>query len=129
MRCLDTDALVDYLHGVEAVGEFVRAHDGEPLFAPTVALYEVFVGAVRLRGDAGLEDVQADLDWVEPISLSTRGAAEAARIDAELHERGEPIGALDTLIAGVVRDAGGTVVTNDEHFDRVDGLDVERYDE
>lgn len=127
MYCLDTSALVDYLEGVEAVGTFVRAHEREPLFAPTIALHEVFVGAARLRGTAGVAAARDDLDWVEPIALSAAGAAEAALVDAELHDRGEPIGALDTLIAGVVRDAGGTVVTADDHFDRVADLDVEHY--
>lgn len=49
-------------------------------------------------------------------------------MDAELHGTGEPIGAIDTLIAGVVRAAGGTIVTREAHFERVGGLDVVRYD-
>jgi len=34
---------------------------------------------------------------------------------------------MDALIAGVVREAGGTLVTRDSHFDRVAGLDVTTY--
>lgn len=129
MHCLDASALVDYLEGTESIGRFVGAHGREPLFSPTVALFETFVGATRTRGEAGLESVMADLEWIEPIDTTVSGAAEGARIDRELHEAGEPIGALDTLIAGIVRDAGGTVVTADAHFERVEGLDVVRYDE
>ncbi|WP_207591695.1 PIN domain-containing protein [Halomontanus rarus] len=125
MNCLDTNVLIDYLEGDEDVGEFVQAHEREPMFAPTAALYETFIGAVRTRGEEGLERARSDLDWVEPLEVTVDGVAEAARIDGELHDAGEPIGALDTLIAGVVRDAGGTVVTRDDHFERVDGLDVE----
>ena len=125
MNCLDTSVLIDYLEGEASVGEFVESHDREPLFAPTPALQEVFIGAVRARGDDGLERVRSDLDWVEPIDLTIDTAAEAARIDGELHAAGEPIGPLDTLIAGVVRHANGTIVTRDNHFTRVDGLDVE----
>lgn len=129
MLCLDANALIDYLHGEEGIGKFVTDHETEPLFAPTIALHETFIGAVRARGEAGLEDVQDDLGWVEPIQVTVDGAAEAARIDAELHAGGEPIGALDTLIAGVVRDVDGTVVTRDDHFERVADLDVVRYDQ
>lgn len=128
MHCLDASALVDYLHGVDDVGVFIEEHGAEPLFAPTVALHETFVAAVRTRGAQGLEQAQEDLDWIEPMPLSVDGAAEAARVDAELHAAGRPIGALDTLIAGVIRAAGGTVVTRDPHFDRVEGLDVIQYD-
>ena len=48
-------------------------------------------------------------------------------VDAELHDSGTPIGALDTLVAGIVREAGATLVTADDHFERVNGLDVHRY--
>ena len=125
MNCLDTNVLIDYLEGVDEVGDYIREHEREPLFAPTVALHETFIGAVRLHGEDGLERARADLDWVEPIDLTVDGAAEAAKIDRELHEDGTPIGALDTLIAGVVRSEGGTIVTRDDHFERVDGLDVD----
>lgn len=129
MLRLDANALVDYLHGVPAIGDFVQRHDREVPFAPTVALQETFVGAARTRGEPGVAAVREDLDWLEPIPLTVDGAAEAARIDAELHGAGEPLGALDTLIAGTVREAGGAVVTHDDHFERVDDLDVVRYDE
>jgi predicted nucleic acid-binding protein len=126
MHCLDTSALVDYLEGVATIGEFLEANR-QPYFAPSVALHEVFVGAARLRGDEGVAAVLSDLDWIEPLPLTVDGAAEAARIDAELHGSGTPIGAMDTLIAGVVREAGATLVTADAHFGRVDGVDVIDY--
>lgn len=129
MHCLDASALVDYLEGDDSIGEFVVEHERDPIFSPSVALFETFVGAVRTRGEGGLEAARADLDWIEPVDLTVGNAAEAARVDRELHDAGEPIGALDTLIAGVIRDAGGTVVTSDADFERVDGLDVLRYDE
>ena len=127
MNCLDTNALIDYLDGAEAIGEFVQTHADQPLFAPTIALYEVFVGAARLRGEGGVTKAREDLDWVEPLPLTADGAAEAALIDAELHANGTPIGGMDTLIAGTIRDGGGTVVTADDHFQRVSNLDVELY--
>ena len=126
MNCLDTTVVIDYLEGEPYVGEFLESNDNIPLFVPIPALHETFIGAVRVRGDEGLERVRSDLDWLEPIALTIDGVAEAAKIDAELHRSGEPIGPLETLIAGVVREAGGTVVTCDDHFERVDGLDVNR---
>lgn len=128
MNCLDTSAIVDYLEGEEAIGQYLREREDEPFFAPTVVLQEVFVGAARLEGADGIRRVREDIGWIESIPLTTEGAAEAAIIDAELHEAGHPIGAMDTTIAGVVREVGGTVVTNDEHFERVPDLDVERYE-
>ena len=127
MNCLDTNALIDYLDGDEAIGSFLEEHDTVPYFAPAIVLHEVFVGAARRDGRAGVERVQEDLDWVEPLSLSIDAAAEAALIKAELLDQGTRIGAMDTLIAGAVRDVGGTLVTADSHFTEVTDLDIELY--
>ena len=127
MNCLDTNALIDYLHGEESIATFLQENEQRPLFAPTVALHEVFVGGARLRGEEGVEDASEDLDWVEPLELSVDGAAEAALISAELRDAGEAIGPMDTLIAGIVRNTGATIVTADDHFERIDGLDVRHY--
>ncbi|ESS05516.1 MAG: putative nucleic acid-binding protein, contains PIN domain protein [uncultured archaeon A07HB70] len=127
MNCLDTSALVDYLHGEESIATFLQENEQRPLFAPTVALHEVFVGGARLRGEGGIEDTREDLEWVEPLELSADSAAEAALIGAELHDAGADIGPMDVLIAGTVRNAGGTIVTADDHFERVDGLDLHQY--
>ena len=128
MHCLDTSALVDYLEGEESIGAFLTSNQ-QPFFASTVSLHEVFVGAVRLRGEDSLTDVRDDLDWVQPLELTVAGAAEAAIIDAELRDAGTPIGAMDTLIAGVARETGADLVTADSHFERVDGLTVVNYRE
>ncbi len=124
MNCVETNVLIDYLEGRSYVGEFLESSDHTPLFVPTPALHETFIGTVRTRGDGGLEKVRSDLDWLEPLELTVDGGAEAAKIDGELQRAGEPIGPLDTLIAGVVREAGGTLVTCDDHFERVNALDV-----
>jgi predicted nucleic acid-binding protein len=126
MHCLDTSALVDYLEGEASIGAFLTTNQ-QPFFAPTVSLHEVFVGAARLRGTDGVADARSDLSWVRPLPLTADGAAEAALVDAELHATGAPIGAMDTLIAGVVREAGATLVAADAHFEGVDGLDVVDY--
>jgi predicted nucleic acid-binding protein len=126
MHCLDTNALIDYLEGEEDIGAFLTSHQ-EPFFASTVSLYEVFVGAARLREVDGVEDVHDDLDWVQPLPLTVTGAGEAALIDAELQDAGTPIGAMDTLIAGIVREAGATLVTADGDFEQVADITVVNY--
>lgn len=127
MNCLDANAVIDYLHGDDAIGEYLSEHNHLPQFAPTVVLHEVFAGAARIRGREGVKETREDLDWLQPLELSADGAAEAALVRAELQAAGTPIGSLDTLIAGMVRDCGGTLVTADDHFDRIDGIDIHYY--
>jgi len=127
MNCLDTNALIDYLHGNEEIGAFLDDHAQLPIFAPTIVLHEVFVGAARVRGREGVGAVREDLDWLEPLKLTVDAAAEAAVINTELSESGTPIGTVDTLIAGIVRECGARLVTADSDFDAVDGLSVHYY--
>ena len=93
---LDTTALIDYLHGDEAIAEYLEHNEPLPLFVPTVALHEVFASAGRLRGRDGVEEARDDLDWVKPLELSADGAAEAALVRAELQESENKIGSMDT---------------------------------
>jgi len=124
---LDANAVIDYLHGNDGIGDYLDEYGHLPQFAPTVVLHEVFAGAARLRGREGVEATRQDLDWLEPLELSADGAAEAALVRSELQADGAPIGPMDTLIAGMVREAGGTLITADDHFDRVAELDVQYY--
>jgi len=53
-------------------------------------------------------------------------AGEAAKIRVELEADGNPIGPVDTLIAGTARRNGYTIITdNVGEFSRVKGLNVE----
>jgi tRNA(fMet)-specific endonuclease VapC len=127
MKCLDTSFLVDYLDGHASAKEFLDAHAETPLFAPTLSLFEVYRGAARSGGrDAAAEAVTA-LDWVEPLPLDAASAREAALIEDELRSSGSPINLGDVLIAGIVRNAGGSVVTSDADFTSVPDLDVVQY--
>lgn len=127
MLCFDSDFLVDYLDGVPATREFLDDHETEAFYVPTVVLFEIYRG--ELDPDrVGLSTLRTALDWADPLPFTERAAGEAATIEVDLKRRGEDIGARDTMIAGVVRDAGGTVVTrNTRHFDRVPDLDVTSY--
>ena len=127
MKCLETSFLIDYLDGHEAAGAYLEDHPNTPFFAPALSLYEVYRGAARSGGREAVERVEDSLDWVEPLGLVRSGAREAALVEAELLDAGSPINLGDVLISGVVRDAGGTVVTNDGDFESVPNLDVEQY--
>lgn len=127
MIAFDTSFLLDYLDGVDATAEFLRAHEGQPLFAPSLALFEVYRGAARSGGREAIERVATGLDWVEPLPLDEPAVREAAVVEAELLDAGERINLGDTLIAGVCRHNGARIVTRDDHYERVEGLDVETY--
>ena len=127
MIALDTCLLLDYLDGVDAAGEFVDEHQAQPLFAPSLSLFEVYRGAARATGRDGVERVTTALEWVEVLPLDEDASREAALIEAELLDAGERVNLGDTLIAGICRHNGAQIVTRDDHFERIDGLETISY--
>ena len=128
MFCADLSFLVDYLNGEEVVEAWLVAPEQQPIHAPTVSLLEVYRGVLRANMSGGLDGAVDGLDWTEPIEFTDAAAQETAKIEHELRATGERIGFADRQIGGVAREAGATLVTRDDHFERIDGLDVERYD-
>lgn len=131
MHCTDSSFLIDYLNPRtsehEAAVAYLDEHRQRPFFAPTFVLYELYRYAASRGGREEVQALAADLDWIEPVPMTESAAREAAIIEAELAENGEPINRGDIVIAGIVRDVGGRLVTRDADFEKVPGLLIERY--
>jgi tRNA(fMet)-specific endonuclease VapC len=126
MICLESSFLIDWFRGQDYTHEFFESRDGdEHVLVPTPVLHELLRGALRTDSyPTRPADIYAELDYAEFRPLTVGAAETAAEIRVTLTDRGERIGAFDTLIAGTARDAGATLVTTDEHYQRVDDLDV-----
>lgn len=131
MYCPDTSFLLDYLdedrQAATDAKAFLEANADAEYAIPAVAYFEVLRGGARLRGPDGVADLEAQLNWADRLALTPESAREAALVDAELADAGAEINLGDALIAGSVRETGGTVLTRDDHFERVEGLAVETY--
>jgi tRNA(fMet)-specific endonuclease VapC len=127
MMCLDTSVLSDYLRSDAAhhdeAASVIEGYEGT-WYAPTPVLWEALRYGAQTQRQDGVRKTAAALDWLEPMPLTPDAAREAALVEAELLDQGTPINALDTLIAGIVREAGATLVTRDADFKRVKGMEV-----
>lgn len=126
MKLLDTSYLVDYEKGVDSAKSYFETNEDEAMAASTVSMFELAFGVVW-DSNGSLSALQESLVWVDFLELSVADAIEAAQIQSELQASGDrtPIG--DLLVAGVARSRGATVVADDDHFERIDGLDVESH--
>lgn len=129
MKFADTTFLVDYL--TES-----KADDGGPIAAyldsvdtlhtPSLCLYEVCRGAVHTESTTA-DEIAEMCGWFRFVPFVETTAIEAAHIEQELHDAGQMINRFDILIAATVREADGTLVTNDADFQHIPGLAVETY--
>lgn len=124
MKLLETSYLVDYERGREDARTYFEAHEHETLAASTVSMFELAFGVVW-DADGDLGELRDSLRWVDFLEFSVPDALAAAGIQAELQADGDRLPIGDLMIAGVARNRAATLVTSDEHFERIDGLSVQ----
>lgn len=126
---LDSTFLYDLVREASAAVEKLDAliEERTDVAVSTLTVFEVGIG---LRGDAEQyrERYQETLEGISTLPFGVREARNAVRIQHQLLDRGERIGAIDVLIAGTARSHGTSVLTrNVDEFERVGGLTVETY--
>jgi tRNA(fMet)-specific endonuclease VapC len=126
MFVLDTNTLIYHFRGHERITREIECLETDRLLLSVVVLYELQVGLEKavypLRRVAQLQEVLSRMTLVE---FDTAAARSAAQIRAYLESQGTPIGAIDTLIAGVALSLDATLVThNTREFSRVPNLNI-----
>lgn len=128
---LDTSFLVDLMrnkhNAVAQMQKLVASSESIAITAPTV--FELCAG-IELSGlpDCERDKVSAVLSDQIVFSLDSLSARNAGELHGKLMKRGESIGAVDCMVAGIALKHGEAILTRDvKHFLRVAGLKVETY--
>lgn len=126
----DTGILIDILRGRrpdfrERLRLSLAAET--PLHLCTFAFHELLYGAeISARPDLQRERAIEVCRFFKTADWTVDDALATAQLRAELKARGEPIGAIDALIAGQALARGWTLVTsNAREFARVGSLKVD----
>ena len=118
--CLDTSAYSNFRRGNEEVATLLDS--AELVGVSTIALGELRTGFVlgdrRKRNEAEL-DAFLDNPAVEVLQVDPETSRHYAEIVAELRRAGTPLPTNDIWIAAVASRNGTTVLTCDDHFERV----------
>lgn len=101
---------------------------GTPVAVSSLTVFEVGVG-LQGAAEQHREQFRAAVDELEEHPLGPAEARRALDVQRTLYDRGEPIGAVDVLIAATAAEReDATVLTrNVDEFERVDGIAVETY--
>lgn len=120
------DLLREHPDAVGCLDELIQSR--RPVAISALTVFEVGIG---LRGDAEQhrEQFRRTVDELEGIPLGPEQARRAMEIQRNLYDRGDPIGAVDVLIAGsaATREDAAVLTRNVDEFERVDGVEVETY--
>ncbi|MGN6254783.1 MAG: type II toxin-antitoxin system VapC family toxin [Solirubrobacterales bacterium] len=118
--CLDTSAYSNFRRGHEELVALIDRADW--IGVPTVTMGELqtgfLLGARRDRNESELEEFLAN-PVVEVLPVDAEASRHYAEIVADLRRAGTPLPTNDIWIAATAARHGATVLTCDEHFERI----------
>lgn len=118
----DTNAVSDFLDGISAVTEKVKASRFHGL--PVVVVGEYLYGLKSSREQAVREPRFVDFTRTcRLLSVTSKTAVHYADIRHRLRRAGTPIPENDISIAALAVEHGQKVLSNDRHFDLVEGIE------
>ncbi len=119
---LDTNALSAWAEGLAAVQAPLRS--ARRLVVPSIVLGEYYFGIRQSRRRRGYEDWLSRSLPLAEVALVTHATADVyAEVRLELKRAGNPIPTNDVWIASLARQYALPLLSNDTHFDRVDGVE------
>lgn len=128
---LDTNVCIRLLNDQHPmILQHLRQHSPAHIALCSVVKAELLYGARRSqRVEANLRRLQIFFAPLQSLVFDDHCAEHYGHIQADLLNRGQPIGANDTLIAAIARAHNATLVThNTREFSRVTGLHLEDWE-
>jgi len=124
---LDTDVLIDELHGDAAMDRWFSIHASDALAISVISAAELYHGAYRASVPARhITTVRRLLSRLVVLGISDGIAEIFGREKANLQSRGQVIADFDLLIASTALHFNLTLVTrNVRHYQRVTSLRIE----
>lgn len=128
MLALDANTISYFFRGDPLVVQRMCATAPAQLAVPSVVVYELRYGLLRLPDAAARPRLDALAKFLQPLRVldfDEPGAQAAAALRARLESQGTPIGPHDLLIAATALRHGASLVTrNVREFSRVSGLEI-----
>ncbi len=127
--CLDTDILIEYFRGNEAIKSRIENLGEDNTIGITwLSVYEFFKGIFV----SGKFEEEKFLQGLVETAMVMEETYESAKIGGEIYASLKKVGNLindaDILIASIVKSYNAILVTNnEEHFSRIEGLKVENW--
>ncbi|MEX2683040.1 MAG: type II toxin-antitoxin system VapC family toxin [Candidatus Sigynarchaeota archaeon] len=141
---LDSDAIIAILRGKPSMAAFLASHKLDLFAIPAPVLFEIYYGfyypplSKEFRGNQRfLERLEGEqrrlqqfLNDIQVFELTIDAIKKAADLSARLDAAGMHVGEFDSLVAGIILNAGYTTIVtkNVAHYDKFPGLEVLNYE-
>ncbi|MHC9539763.1 MAG: type II toxin-antitoxin system VapC family toxin [Vulcanimicrobiota bacterium] len=120
---LDTNIVISLFAGDERVEKLIG--EAEFIVIPAIVLGELYYGAFNSRlKDQNLTRINEFVSACPVVGTNAATALEYGRIKNSLKQSGTPIPENDIWIAALASQYGFRILTRDEHFLKIDGIDL-----
>ncbi len=121
MVLLDTDVVIDFLHGDKRIVDAVKEYSiGEGIAITSITLYEL----LKAENEKSLRLVHDFMNDAEIYGLGAKEAIETSKVFKTLKKKGKPIGENDTMIAGIALSNDQTLITEDGDFENIGSKNI-----
>ena len=127
---LETSFVVDFLQGDEdAISKMHSLIDQNiPYEITSPTIFELWGGLVNLeKPEKERQRITSLMEGIIIYPLDEESAKIAGNIDGQLVKKGLQINTEDSMTAGIAITNNKKILTRDEHFNRIEGLKIERY--
>lgn len=126
---LDTNVLIDMFKGNQRVQERIFRAEFHNCCISEITLAELYVGAFKGGRPKQLQEIGFVCKRFRIIPI-TAALEKYARLRVQLERKGESVDDFDLLIAATALTEGYILVThNSRHFDRIEGLRIQDWDQ
>ncbi len=127
---INTDTLSYFLRNVPRVmsqaNEYLKSHKGFSI--SMITSFEIIRGLKIKNAQQQLAKFKSIRKYSTEFNLNSKIIERAADIYSDLYSNGNIIGDADFLIAATALENGLALVTNNEnHFNRIDGLQLQNW--
>jgi len=121
---LDTNIIIALLAGDKSVTNHLASVI--EVFLPSIAIGELYYGAYRSsRREENIKCIDQLVKSNSILACNARTAHEYGLIKSHLSQKGRPIPENDIWIAALASNHNLIVVTRDEHFKHLEGLQID----
>ena len=126
MTIIDTNVMIPFLSGSpEEVSKVREVSISGQVVITIITAYELLKGAQRSsKPENNLKDIKEAISKMQVLDLSQEACEEASNIFCELKKSGKMISEFDILIAAIAKTNGEDILTRDQHFKCIRGIDL-----
>lgn len=125
--CLETSFIVDFLREKEDAIEKYREIKGRKLETTSVVAWEVLRGPKLTGRVKEYKEAVKLFERLNILPFTLTSSRIASEIELDLKEKGRSINLIDVLIAAAAIENSSKLVTRDEGYMNIRGLEVEIY--